>query len=50
MRGEDTDYGGGYGIVLETPPHAWGRLYIFSFQFYSIRNTPTCVGKTLTYY
>ncbi len=34
--------------MKETPPRAWGRLSAVSFCFTSGRNTPTCVGKTVT--
>ena len=48
MRGEDNLL-----IVLslsrvETPPHAWGRPTIIGKLGYYWRNTPTCVGKTLS--
>ncbi len=32
--------------MIETPPRAWGRLILFHLFYASIRNTPTCVGKT----
>ena len=33
-------------FALETPPHAWGRPKVIDGADDSIRNTPTCVGKT----
>ena len=35
-------------LNTETPPHAWGRLPFATGGFEHFRNTPTCVGKTLT--
>ena len=46
MRGEDSSRGA-YGVpFLETPPHAWGRPLGLYVETDTIRNTPTCVGKT----
>ena len=46
VRGEDflpavTSY-----CAWETPPRAWGRLLVPAPIMASVRNTPTCVGKT----
>ena len=30
-----------------SPPHVWGKLYLFWFTADAIRITPTCVGKTI---
>ena len=32
----------------ETPPHAWGRLYVHILTGALTRNTPTRVGKTIS--
>ena len=29
-----------------TSPHVWGKLMVAHFKFESVRNIPTCVGKT----
>ena len=48
VRGEDPrDHGKGTRS-METPPRAWGRRSISCLTVKSRRNTPTCVGKTLT--
>ena len=47
MRGEDF-FARTYGTAKgETPPHAWGRLASVLPHLPSLRNTPTCVGKTI---
>ena len=46
MRGEDRRKRKTCAIVLETPPHAWGRRFHSSVLPCLIGNTPTCVGKT----
>ena len=46
MRGEDASGVRRYGAELETPPHAWGRLFVVKVCAPNVRNTPTCVGKT----
>ena len=46
MRGEDTSPGIFFRFFLETPPHAWGRLFVLLEVFLRHGNTPTCVGKT----
>ena len=46
MRGEDTPCTSSGALVLETPPHAWGRRDPLCVGVPKIRNTPTCVGKT----
>ena len=46
MRGEDLfELGKVLGIV-ETPPRAWGRLFVSGGCRKLLGNTPTCVGKT----
>ena len=37
-------------VSVETPPRAWGRLIVPSSSGSPLRNTPTCVGKTLRDY
>ena len=49
MRGEDGIIVWQVTPMLETPPHAWGRLSSRISAFSLLRNTPTCVGKTLAY-
>ena len=46
VRGEDGSPQDDIVGVLETPPRAWGRLFIFGHTGSILRNTPTCVGKT----
>ena len=46
MRGEDAITSAHVPVWEETPPHAWGRLRLKCPDLASIRNTPTCVGKT----
>ena len=47
-RGEDPFPGGKILSLLETPPRAWGRLFIAVFIDADSGNTPTGVGKTKT--
>lgn len=47
MRGEDSCMSSKAESVMETPPHAWGRRVRTSYRGNCVRNTPTCVGKTL---
>ena len=48
VRGEDP-YADRTSVKLgETPPRAWGRLSIWLANAYIDRNTPTCVGKTMS--
>ena len=49
MRGEDLSYQAHTIVSLETPPHAWGRLTLHVLNVSHRRNTPTCVGKTISY-
>ena len=46
MHGEDDALLLASAIDMETPPHAWGRLIGISNIKTSLRNTPTCMGKT----
>ena len=48
-RGEDEATGMLEARMEETPPRAWGRLYGVPDYVPDKRNTPTGVGKTLTY-
>ena len=50
VRGEDIVLSKKCGHFAETPPRAWGRLPSFVVSVLLIRNTPTCVGKTLRDY
>ena len=45
-RGEDTSMHLKTKAGTETPPRAWGRLYVFLDRYEDLRNTPTGVGKT----
>ena len=47
MRGEDGSYAKEARIIMETPPHAWGRLTKKTIAVTITGNTPTCVGKTI---
>ena len=46
VRGEDRPALREGTAAVETPPRAWGRPPISSSLHPSVRNTPTCVGKT----
>ena len=46
VRGEDKIEASREGLSLETPPRAWGRLWVHCCDIGGSRNTPTCVGKT----
>ena len=46
VRGEDRLLLAALPPPLETPPRAWGRQSIRAPWRPSLRNTPTCVGKT----
>ena len=48
MRGEDPLSAEQPDNEVETPPHAWGRLFYGRRYVMRSGNTPTCVGKTLT--
>ena len=50
MRGEDRIMDSRLATILETPPHAWGRLQVSPGQHERKRNTPTCVGKTFVFF
>ena len=47
-RGEDPKGTPNKDKQEETPPRAWGRRYNASTIFFSDRNTPTGVGKTIS--
>ena len=47
VRGEDFTAFALVSATMETPPRAWGRLPPALSKKNYIRNTPTCVGKTL---
>ena len=49
MHGEDPDDDAKHLIPVETPPRAWGRLGPKALDYYNLRNTPTCMGKTIEY-
>ncbi len=46
VRGEDVLRLSCTVFGWETPPRAWGRLLHYPPHLSTIRNTPTCVGKT----
>ena len=47
VRGEDGLLNSARERLGETPPRAWGRLFLMVFIIPLFGNTPTCVGKTL---
>ena len=47
VRGEDWHHRCPGHRNGETPPRAWGRPHRLRLAFVYLRNTPTCVGKTL---
>ena len=47
MRGEDLPISVRLKKTSETPPHAWGRREHIPTIICLLRNTPTCVGKTV---
>ena len=49
VRGEDTKVSNIFDFSEETPPRAWGRLEAAADRKASVRNTPTCVGKTASW-
>ena len=49
VRGEDLAEVYEVRRLRETPPRAWGRRFIPVIRAASLRNTPTCVGKTPRY-
>ena len=50
MRGEDDLSTQNVGDWGETPPHAWGRPMTAPRSLQGSGNTPTCVGKTNTFW
>ena len=50
VRGEDLAYTSHKAQLWETPPRAWGRPLRPPVPRIPVRNTPTCVGKTLTHF
>ena len=46
VRGEDSCTRLRASVALETPPRAWGRLFVSGGCRKLLGNTPTCVGKT----
>ena len=48
MHGEDARGLLPLQSLVETPPHAWGRLRFYEYFLCLFRNTPTCMGKTLS--
>ena len=48
VRGEDRHLWTFMEALGETPPRAWGRPLYPSIASFRVRNTPTCVGKTLS--
>ncbi len=48
-RGEDKPQLEQVTLSLETPPRAWGRLLLIRNLWPIPRNTPTGVGKTISY-
>ncbi len=49
MRGEDLFHLFLNPRKAETPPRAWGRPMLLDLTFFILRNTPTCVGKTIAW-
>ena len=49
VRGEDLQRLVCAELQLETPPRAWGRRWRVLKPGGTLRNTPTCVGKTISY-
>ena len=49
MRGEDNLRKNVRQRNGETPPHAWGRLTVHRCKLRNAGNTPTCVGKTMSF-
>ena len=49
VRGEDVLASTLNRAIPETPPRAWGRPFVAHAIPTKDGNTPTCVGKTLTY-
>ena len=49
VRGEDSNARIAKSADLETPPRAWGRHQREVLAPFPLRNTPTCVGKTVIY-
>ena len=47
MRGENVHELFETAMVMETPPHTWGKQALTRFAGWSPRNTPTYVGRTL---
>ncbi len=47
VRGEDNMSPTRIVMCVETPPRAWGRRCCSAAVIGDIRNTPTCVGKTI---
>ncbi len=50
VRGEDLRHQPKQIWPGETPPRAWGRRIDFFTSSSPSRNTPTCVGKTITHF
>ena len=48
VHGEDLIFVSQEGEQLETPPRAWGRLFTVASCPAPRRNTPTCMGKTVS--
>ena len=48
VRGEDIMKSCALYSLEETPPRAWGRPAKNRIYYTTHRNTPTCVGKTLS--
>src|SRR5690625_3234568 len=46
VRGEDRRRRSVLAALPETPPRAWGRRPHGGVNIGTLRNTPTCVGKT----
>ena len=47
VRGEDQSCDSGIGLDAETPPRAWGGPAAPTMESTRLRNTPTCVGRTI---
>ena len=47
VHGEDAWWNISHNLNQETPPRAWGRLERGHADELTVRNTPTCMGKTI---
>ena len=47
VHGEDSNGSTATIETFETPPRAWGRRVAGDISDEAVRNTPTCMGKTI---